>query len=490
MGRPNVLFVTVDQWPGHLLGIEGHPVVETPTLDQLARNGVRFTRAYSECPICIPARRTMMTGTDPRTHGDRVFQPALRMPDLPTLAGTFGAAGYQTFAVGKLHVYPPRDRIGFDDVLLAEEGRPHLGTVDDHDLFLADRGFPGRQFMHGMSNNDYAWRTWHLPEDCHVTNWATAQMCRTIKRRDPTRPAFWHLSYTHPHPPLVPLASYFERYARREMDLPAMGDWAQDEAALPAALRMVRHFWPALPPDALADARRAFYALCTHIDHQLRLVIGTLREEALLDDTIILVTSDHGDLLGDHGLWAKRYLYDGSARVPMILVGPARGGLGHGRTDDHLVGLQDVMPTLLDLAGIPAPDSCTGLSMVGGRRREVLYAEALDGAKATRMVTDGPHKLIWYPAGNVIQLFDLARDPRELADRADDPAYAPVRRRLEEALVAALYGEDEAWIADGRLAGFPAPEVGPAPNRGLFGQRGLHYPTPPLTDPGEVVGAA
>jgi arylsulfatase A-like enzyme len=488
-GRPNILFVTADQWPGRLLGIAGHPVIETPTLDQLARNGTRFTRAYAECPICIPARRTMMTGTDPRTHGDRLFQPALAMPDLPTLAATFGRAGYQTYAVGKLHVYPPRNRIGFDDVLLSEEGRPHLGTVDDYDLFLADRGFPGQQFLHGMNNNEYVWRTWHLPEECHVTNWATTMMSRTIKRRDPTRPAFWHLSYTHPHPPLVPLAAYFDRYARRDIDPPAMGGWAADGAPLPPALDIVRSFWPTLNADELADVRRAFYALCTHIDHQLRIVIGTLREEDLLDDTIILFASDHGDLLGDHGLYAKRYLYEGSANVPMILMGAAGDGrVGQGVVDERLVGLQDVMPTLLDLAGIPVPETCTGLPMTGTGRRDHLYAEALEGVKATRMILEGQHKLIWYPGGNVIQLFDLAHDPRELEDRSNDPAYRPVRERLEQRLARQLYGADEAYLRDGSLVGCEAPSVSPAPNRGLSGQRGLHYPQPPVTDPARVVG--
>ena len=139
--RNHVLFVTVDQWPARLLGIAGHPVVETPTLDQIARVGTRYTNAYAECPICIPARRSMMTGTSPRGHGDREFQPALPMPaHLPTLAQSFRDAGYQTAAVGKLHVYPQRNRIGFEEALLAEEGRGHLGGVDDYELFLADRG--------------------------------------------------------------------------------------------------------------------------------------------------------------------------------------------------------------------------------------------------------------------------------------------------------------------------------------------------------------
>src|SRR3546814_3854676 len=105
--RPNVLFVTVDQWPGSLLGCAGHPGIETPTLDHLASIGRRFTNATSECPICIPARRSIMTGTSPRRHGDRTFQPSLPMSkELPTLAETFGRNGYQTQAIGKLHVYP------------------------------------------------------------------------------------------------------------------------------------------------------------------------------------------------------------------------------------------------------------------------------------------------------------------------------------------------------------------------------------------------
>ena len=154
--RPNVMLVTVDQWPGGLLGCAGHSVIQTPTIDQLARNGVRYTRAYSESPICIPARRTLMTGTDTRTHGDRVFNTVAPWPhELTSLPQAFRNAGYQAHAVGKLHVYPPRDRIGFDDVQLAEEGRPHLGAIDDYELFLADHGHAGQQFGGGMNNNNY-----------------------------------------------------------------------------------------------------------------------------------------------------------------------------------------------------------------------------------------------------------------------------------------------------------------------------------------------
>ena len=315
-------------------------MIQTPTIDAIARNGVRFTRAYSECPICIPARRTLMTGTTTRTHGDRIFGTVNRMPAVPTLAHCFRDAGYQTFAVGKLHVYPPRDRIGFDDVLLSEEGRPHLGGLDDYEIFLADRGYPGQQYLHGMNNNNYMHRPWHLPEDCHVTNWTSMQMARTIKRRDPTRPAFWCVSYTPPHPPLVPLASYVDYYRAFEIPEALLGDWSEDDAALPVPLRMNRAYYGGYRGQVLTEVRRAFYALCTHIDHQLRLVIGTLREEGILDDTIVLIAADHGEMLGDFGLFAKRTYYEGSGCVPMVLMGRAGDQrVGHHRVDDRLVGL-------------------------------------------------------------------------------------------------------------------------------------------------------
>ena len=486
--KPNVLLITADQWPGKLMGASGRSAILTPTLDHLARLGTRYPRAYSECPICIPARRTLMTGTAPRTHGDRVFLPAATMPRLPTLAGTFRGAGYQTYAVGKLHVYPQRDRIGFDDVLLAEEGRPQLGAVDDYDLFLAENGHAGDQFAHGMNNNDYLFRPWHLDERLHVTNWITREAAKMVKRRDPTRPSFWHVSYTHPHPPLVPLESYLALYRDLEVDAPVEAQWAA--GPLPRALETVRAHWnAAIRPAHMAAIRRAFYALCTHIDHQLRVLFGTLREEGVLDDTVVMVTADHGDMLGDFGLWAKRLFYEGSAQVPMILVGARGDGrVAEGGIDPRLVGLQDVMPTLLDLAGIPVPDSVDGRSMLAPPR-DVLIGECREDANATRMAHDGRHKLIWYPAGNVVQLFDLERDPCETRDVAGEPAYADVRGALERALVQHAWGVDCQWVDGGRLGGFVPPPLAYKADRAWGGQRGLHYPLPPLGDPTKPVGA-
>ena len=175
----------------------------------------------------------------------------------------------------------------------------------------------------------------------------------------------------------------------------------------------------------------------------------------------------------------------------MILLG-ARGTppVARGAVDDRLVGLQDVMPTLLSLAGLDVPDGVDGLSMVGDVRRDRLYGEYGVGADATRMITDDRHKLVYYPAGHHVQLFDLRADPDESVDLSAAPEHATARARLLSWLCAELYGTDRDWIRDGELVGTPEPAAPPAIDRGLHGVRGYHWPPPPPTDdPTQVVGA-
>ena len=477
MERQNVLLIVVDQWPGALLGIGGRTDIETPTLDQLARNGTRFPNMHSECPICIPARRSLMTGTSPRVHGDRVFQPKLTKPNIPHMAEVFRSAGYQTGSVGKLHVFPSRDRIGFEETILFEEGRPGSGGPDDWDIWIADQGHAGLGYAHGMSNNSYEYRPWHLGEDSHPTIWLSRQFSRMIQRRDPVRPAFWNLSYNFPHPPIVPLASYLNRYNSKDTNPAIQGDWNED---LPYALEVVQAFWPSMSAKQLEAMRRAFYAQCTLIDHQLRLVIGTLREHGILDNTIIAFTSDHGDMLGDHNLFGKRVMLSGSTNIPLILVG-AEGDdrLKHGAVDNRLAGIQDIMPTLLDLTGVECPNTCTGRSLVSGPRRKHLYCEALEGPLSMRMVVNENWKLIWYPAGNDFQLFNRSDDPNETRNLAGMEKYKEVQNRLTDTLKLELYGKDREWLKEGDLIGIPAPKFSKGTNRGLWSQRGLHYPQPP-----------
>ncbi len=478
--RPNVLLICTDHWPGLLTRPAGHREVITPTLAQLASSGVHYSNAYSTCPSCIPARRLLMTGLTERTHGDRVFDQHRLMPPVPTMAQCFRDSGYHAFAVGKLHVYPQRDRIGFDEVILNEEGRHHLGmSGDDWEQYLAEHGHAGLEHAGGLCSNDYNVRTWHLPDRFHQTEWSAREMCRAIHRRDPQRPGFWYLSFAGPHPPVWPLQAYMDLYRDIDIAPPVIGEWARDEAALPYALRAYSDGGLALrdaPAHEVELARRAFYATLTHIDHQIRVVIGCLREEGLVDDTIIAFTSDHGDMLGDHGRWAKTLMYEMSAKIPLIIV-PAQGDdrLEPGSVDDRLTTLYDLMPTLLDMAGIAVPSTVEGSSLLSSAKRSSLYGEHWEGDHATRMMRDQRHKLIYYSVGNHLQLFDLAEDPREERDLVNSAAHADVVERLATELVGRLYGDDLAWVKDGKLVGEPDREAIPPRHRDLAGQRGIRF---------------
>ena len=480
--KNNILLVLMDQWSGKRLGISGNKFIQTPTLDQLAKNGTLYTNAYSEAPICIPARRSLYTGTSPRTHGDRIFKKTNLMPkNLKTFPECFVKAGYQAFCVGKLHVYPARDRIGFQEAIIAEEGRPHLG-IDDYDIFLAENGNPGQQFMHGMSNNSYIHRPWHLDERLHVTNWTVYETCKVIKRRDPTKPSLWMTSFTHPHPPLAPLSSYMDFYNNLSIDEALTSHWSNNENSIPWALKSNRTYWPKLENEIFKNMKRAYYALCTHIDHQIRVIIATLREENILDNTTILICADHGDMLGDFNLYGKRTFYEGSSKIPFILVGhQGDKRIKSNHKDNRLVCLQDVMPTLLDVSGISIPSSCEGISVIGSHKRKYLYGEVLENNSATRMIHNGRFKLIWYPAGNFLQLFDLENDPDELIDLSKSSNFKEELKALKNELIKNLYGSDKenCYFKNNELCGFDPGQYIPSQDISLSAQRGLHYPPPP-----------
>ena len=262
-------------------------------------------------------------------------------------------------------------------------------------------------------------------------------MSRYIARRDTTKPGFWYMSFSEPHPPIVPPEQYIEMYRDREIDMPFVGEWAKNWDGLPSGIKARR--WSGRNPysdDAVRLARQGFYAMCTHLDHQIRLVIGMLREERLLDNTVVMFTSDHGEMLGNHGQWAKDLFYEESAKIPMVLMPPAnRPDIGKDLHDDRLVVQADIFPTLADICGVPIPDTVEGLSMIGDRKRDYIYGEHWENETASRMIRDEQYKLIYYPLGNHFQLFDLDNDPDELHDLANDPSLASVRDRLTGLLI-------------------------------------------------------
>lgn len=471
--KKNVLMISVDQWPAMFLGCEGQKDIMTPTLDYLAENGILFENCYSDCPVCIPARRSLMTGMYPKSHGDRVYSDRMEMPDVPTLAQVFQENGYQTMAVGKLHVYPQRNRIGFEDVILTEEGRYELGCVDDYQIWLGENGYTGQEFLHGMGNNTYYTRPWHLDEKSHPTNWVTMEMMRQIKRKDPTRPFFFYCSYQFPHPPLVPLPVFWDMYQNDKLQELQGEDWLDDSYIFRLLCENANEY----SEKERMRARKAFFAQCTHIDYQIRLLVGTLRESGLLENTILVFFSDHGDMLFRHNMVGKRLFYEESARVPLIFSGMPLVQW-KGKKEKKLSQLEDIMPTLLDLCDLPVPKTVEGFSLLSENERPYLYGEIGEGEKSTRMIRWKEYKLIYYPCGNKFQLFNLKKDPMESHDCIGEEGYEEISIRMKGYMKENFYGSDLKWLKDEQICGFNPGEYSRKVDFGLYNQRGYHWPTP------------
>jgi arylsulfatase len=264
-------------------------------------------------------------------------------------------------------------------------------------------------------------------------------------------------------------------YDPQEIDVPNNDDnWSMSGSFVMKSLREVAGNYTS---KEIRAAKRAFYATCTHIDHQIRMLIGTLRESNMLEDTIIVFLSDHGDMLFDHNMVGKRVFYENSANVPLIFSGAP---LQKYRDIDRkkLCTLADVMPTLLNLCGIDIPATAEGIPIFGDKRHEMIYCEIAEGNHATRMVHDGRYKLIYYPAGNLFHLFDLESDPLEKRNLAGEAEVSAILKKLTGYLIKNLYNTDENWLKEGKLAGFAAPEFTPKVDFGMHNQRGTHWPPP------------
>lgn len=462
--RPNVVLICVDQWRGDCLGVDGHPVVQTPYLNELALRGARFSRAYSATPVCVPARAALFTGLSQRTHGRVGYRDGVPWDYETTLAGEFTRHGYQTQAVGKMHVYPERSQLGFQNVIL-HDGFLHFARakprgyalVDDYTPWLRQRlGHDADYFDHGVDCNSYVARPWDKAEELHPTNFVAAQSIDFLRRRDPRKPFFLYMSFHRPHPPYDPPGWAFEQYLDEDMPAPPVGDWV--ELLSPwADPHRPDCLVGAVPPSVLRRARAGYYGHMTHIDHQIHRFMETLGDYGLAANTWICFVSDHGEMMGDHHLWRKGYPYEGSARVPLILAGPRSAALRPGSVAPHLAELRDVMPTLLDCAGLPVPATVEGRSLLPAARGEAtpvrphLHGEMPLFGQSLQWVTDGREKYVWWSGTGHEQLFDVEADPQERHDLAAAAERPDRLAHWRHTLAMELEGREEGFVQDDRL---------------------------------------
>lgn len=412
--RPNFLVIMTDQQRGDCLSATGHPSLLTPNMDAIGGAGVRFSRAYSTCPVCVPARHSFLSGQFPSTHC--VFNNSSREWDGPSLPGVLSDAGYQTEWVGRgMHQTPPDKRYGFQHTV----HKDHRVAVDDYDDYLARRqpegggGYYGTGVMH----NDWTARPWHLDESLHSTNWTVHESLRFLDRRDTTCPFFLVSSFLAPHPPLVPPTFYFDRYLRQDLSPPAIGDWASPPAnegiGSDSSADRVN-----LRGEMLRSAQAGYYGLINHVDDQIRRLLNPVDgiQRRTGRNTVVIFFSDHGEMLGDHYRWRKSLPYEGSAHIPFMIHAPDRFGLREGTVDETPVCLEDLMPTILDMAGTDCPDGVDGQSLLPQMRGESSINRPylqVETAPTYQCLTDGREKFIWYVEDGCEQFFDLTVDPRE-----------------------------------------------------------------------------
>ncbi len=428
---PNILFVIADDHQHDALGVRGHPVVRTPTLDRLAADGTSFTRAYIQggChpAVCAPSRAALATGCHPLRG--MALDPATVQgdeygidPARPLLAEQFRKAGWQTHGVGKWHNDGPAFNRSF-----ASGSAIFMGGMSDHDAVPLHAYDPTGVYAPGEAKPGVGFST---------EIFCDAAIDFLGQGRDPARPFLLYLSLTSPHDPRTPPPEFARLYDPSRMPLPQAfaprhpfdnGELGvRDELLLPTPR----------DPEAVRRHLADYHGMITHHDAQLGRVLSALDKTGEADRTLVVYVSDHGLALGRHGLLGKQNVYDHSVRVPLLLRGP---GIPRGLACDRLIYSFDLFPTLCELAGLSAPAGIDARSLKPllqdgeAAHRESVFSFYRSGQC---MVTDGRWKLARYRfAGEErLRLFDLREDDAEVFDRGGDPACAPIRERLESCL--------------------------------------------------------
>jgi choline-sulfatase len=413
-GGPNILFVMADQLSASALPCHGGPAI-TPQLDRLAAEGVVFERAYCNSPLCAPSRASMLTGELPSAIG--VYDNAAELPaSVPTVAHHLRGLGYETCLAGKMHFIGPDQLHGFEERLTTDVYPAGLDWVPDWTLPPSQR-LPWYHDMSSVLEAGISEATLQLDFDEEVGFRSVRKLFDLA--RAPERPFFFAVSFTHPHDPYEPPSRFWDLYEEHPVPPPAIPT-AEPDPYSRRILEMCGTEPGELDPELVDRARRAYHASVSYVDEKLGALVAALETTGLADNTVVVVSSDHGDMLGERGLWYKMTFFEDSARVPLIVHAPGRYRAARIGAP---VSLLDLLPTFVELAGgeAPATRGASLLPLLGGERqaRTPVLAEYL--AEGTQspcvMVRHGAHKLVRCP-GDPDLLFDLDADPHELENLA------------------------------------------------------------------------
>jgi choline-sulfatase len=448
-----------DQLTPFLMGAYDHPVVQTPHLDALVDEGVRFDAAYTPYPLCAPARAAFLTGKYASTLG--VYDNAAVLhADEPTLAHYLTNAGYDTVLSGKMHFIGPDQLHGFRRRLTTDVFPANIAWVPTRDPVTGR--FPGGGHARSYVAPNVGARPWtkFLAYD-EETQFRALEYIRERGRAAPDEPFFLIASYHHPHDPFHVTQELWDLYEGADIAIPTYPpNLAETYSALDRWLNEV-HETDQVDlgnPDSLTQLRRAYYGLVTYIDRKVGELLAALDQTGQRENTVVIFTSDHGDMLAERGMVQKRCFYEWSVRVPLIIQFPH--GAYAGRKVAEPVSLLDLASTLLDLAGVPPEarlpmDGTSLLPLLDGAatgERPVLSEYHVEKVYASSfMVRQGRYKYI-YIHGWGSQLFDLVADPGEWHNLAGQPALQAVEAALHARILAqfdpdAITADAEASVA-------------------------------------------
>jgi choline-sulfatase len=440
---PNLLLIMVDQLAAGWLPAYGHPVVQAPNLMQLARDGVVFESAYCPSPLCLPSRAGLLTGKLPSRIG--VYDNASELPaSCPTVAHHLRSHGYATSLAGKMHFVGPDQLHGFEERLTTDVYPADLIWTPDWRRPVGER-LPWYHTMESVLRPGVCEASMQLDYDAEVTFHARRRIFDLA--RDARRgPFFLVASFSHPHDPWEIPARYWELYDPDAIAPPSVPAPPLSQAD-PHSCRLREMLGvdeAGLSPEQVRTARHAYFAAISYVDERIGELLAALRDARLDDETIVVFTADHGEMLGERGLWYKMSFFEPSARVPLIVSAPGR--VSAGRVVEP-VSLLDLASTLLELAAHPRAEELAadldGTSLVslldGGPTTSpaaVIGEYLAEGVTSPAlMIRRGSHKFVSC-AGDPDQLYDLAHDPLELANLAERPEHADLRRSFRDAVAA------------------------------------------------------
>lgn len=449
--QKNVLLIFTDQQRFDTIEAHGNPVIKTPVLNKLSQSGVHFDRAYTPCPVCVPARYAMLTGQLPHQTDCADNEPSLFRTSMMQI---LSQNGYQTFGIGKMHftLTEPAseqqdalgsfmgkqtnltEKWGFDRRLTSE-----CDDADDYKAFVRNSGFSHVADATGeRSEMYYIPQVAQVPPEKTETAWVTSQSISQLQNRDRQRPFFMMTSFQAPHPPFVAPFPWYKLYRGADMPLPKVPDEYGNLLTLWNKFQnRYKYMDQGINKNLLRTMKAFYYASISFLDYNIGQLLDYLLAEDLLEDTLIIFTSDHGELLGDYNSFGKRCFLDSAARVPLIIRYP---GCRQNQCVGQPVSLVDIFPTILDYCGIEQPDDvCSGESLLsiaaGLTQRKQVYGQFQREGLASYMIVEDDYKYIYSAPDRKEWLFNHRTDPEETRNLAMNPLYIKKTSQLRQTLI-------------------------------------------------------